>query len=89
MGFRLCTFVLFRSSVGILDIGHDRFFFWLNPRGEIHFSLKELIATFTKVRFTTCWDTWFGRTLWNEEISLGRLEFHVVAWLCIRPLSDE
>ena len=24
-GFRLCTFVLFRSSVWILDIGHDRF----------------------------------------------------------------
>ena len=25
-----------------------------------------------KVRFTTCRDTRFGRTLWNEEISLGR-----------------
>ncbi len=57
-----------------LDIRHRTrsFFIWLNPRGEIYFSLKELIAMFTKVRFTTCRDTRFGRTLWNEEISLGR-----------------
>ena len=48
------------------------FFIWLNPRGEIYFSLKELIAMFAKVRFTTCKDTRFGRTLWNEEISLCR-----------------
>ena len=33
MGFRLCTFVLFRSSVGILDIGHDRFFLLVESSG--------------------------------------------------------
>ena len=34
----------------MLDIGPNRFFFiWLNPRGEIYFSLKELIALFAKV----------------------------------------
>jgi hypothetical protein len=30
-GFRLCTFVLIRSSVWIFDIGHDRFSILLNP----------------------------------------------------------
>ena len=57
-----------------LDVRHRTrsFFIWLNPRGEIYFSLKELIAMFAKVRFTTCKDTRFGRTLWNEEISLCR-----------------
>ena len=87
--FRLCTFVLFRSSFWILDIGHDRFLIWLNLRGEIYFSLKELFATFKKVRFTTCRDTRFGRTLWNEEIvSAGRIP-RCVAWFCIRPVPEE
>ena len=34
-----------------LDVRHRTrsFFIWLNPRGEIYFSLKELIAMFAKV----------------------------------------
>ena len=57
-----------------LDVRHRTrsLFIWLNPRGEIYFSLKKLVAMFAKVRFTTCKDTRFGRTLWNEEISLCR-----------------
>ena len=75
----------------LLDIRHRTrsFFIWLNPRGEIFFSLKELIATFKRVRFTTCRDTRLGRTLWNEEIvSAGRIPC-CAAWFCIRPVPEE
>ena len=68
----VCDIQIIRLDRLDVDIGHDRFFIWSNPRGEIYFSLKELIAMFAKVRFTTCKDTRFGRTLWNEEISLCR-----------------
>ena len=68
----VCAIQIIRSDR--LDVRHRTrlFFVWLNPRGEIYFSLKELIAMFTKVRFTTCRDTRFGRTQWKEEISLCR-----------------
>ena len=67
-----------------LDVRHRTrsFFIWLNPRGEIYFSLKELIAMFAKVRFTTCKDARFVKSL-PVKIPC------YVAWLCIRPFSDE
>ena len=47
-----CELLCFSKSsvwiVWMLDIGPDHFFIWLNPRGEIYFSLKELIAMFAR-----------------------------------------
>ena len=81
-----------------LDVRHRTrsFFIRLNPRGEIYFSLKELIDMFAKVGLQRtkilgsvepygmrrlvsagrssmfCCLAWFGRTLWDEAISLCR-----------------